>query len=109
MNIGEFEELVLLTVALIDGKAYGIGIINELEKQTGRTASIGAMQTVLKRMEEKGWLTSDFGEATKERGGKRKRYYNITSEGRNILSQKKEERNRLWKAIPKIGLSHETV
>jgi DNA-binding PadR family transcriptional regulator len=107
MNLGEFEEVVLLTVAVMNGKAYGIGIIDELEKRTNRTAAIGAIQTVLKRMEKKGLVASEFGEATMERGGKRKRYYKITTEGRNALSHKKEERDRFWKEVPKLSLSHE--
>jgi PadR family transcriptional regulator, regulatory protein PadR len=105
--MGEFEELILLIVAILDGKAYGIGIIQELEARSSRTAVIGAVQTVLKRLEDKGWVTSEFGEATKERGGKRKRYYTITSEGQKMLTQNKELRNRLWDAVPKIDLSYE--
>lgn len=107
--MGEFEELILLTVAIMNGKAYGIGIIEELEKRTGRSAAIGAVQTVLKRMEDKSWVTSDFGEATKERGGKRKRYYTITIEGQKILAKNREQRNSLWDAIPKLGWNYGTV
>ena len=109
MTLGEFEEIVLLTVAIMDGKAYGIGIIDELEKRTNRTTAIGAIQTVLKRMEDKGWVSSAFGEATRERGGKRKRYYNITQEGRKALAFKKKERDKLWNAAPTMSLSDETV
>ncbi|HMQ60850.1 MAG TPA: PadR family transcriptional regulator [Flavilitoribacter sp.] len=107
--MGEFEELVLLVVAVLCGKAYGIGIIEELEKRTGRSPAIGAIQTVLKRMENKGWVTSGFGEATHERGGKRKRYYTITAEGRKMLAQRKEQRNTLWNDIPKIGLNYGAI
>jgi len=107
--MGAFEELILLIVAILKGKAYGIGIIEELEKRTGRSAAIGAVQTVLKRMEDKGWLISEFGEATKERGGKRKRYYSITFEGQQILTQNREQRNRLWEAISKLDWNYETV
>ena len=107
--MGEFEELILLIVAIMNGKAYGIGIIEELEKRTGRSAAIGAVQTVLKRMEDKGWVTSQFGEATKERGGKRKRYYTITAKGKKIVAENREKRNSLWKAIPKLGLNYGSV
>lgn len=107
--MGEFEELILLTVAILDGKAYGIAIIEELEKRTGRSAAIGAVQTVLKRLEDKGWVASEFGEATKERGGKRKRYYTITVEGQQILAKNREQRNNLWNAIPKLGWNYGTV
>ena len=105
-SMGEFEELILLIVAIMNGRAYGIGIIEELEKRTGRSAAIGAVQTVLKRMEEKGWVTSEFGEATKERGGKRKHYYSITAKGKKILAENREKRNSLWEAIPKLGLNY---
>ena len=108
-SIGEFEELVLLTVAIMNGKAYGIAIIEELEKRTGRNPAMGAIQTVLKRIEEKGWVTSEFGEATKERGGKRKRFYNITASGQAVLTYSRDQRNNLWNAIPKIALNYGTI
>jgi PadR family transcriptional regulator PadR len=104
--MGEFEEMTLLIIAIMNGKAYGIGIVEELEKRTGRSAAIGAVQTVLKRMEDKGWVTSEFGEATKERGGKRKRYYNITAKGKKTLAENREKRNSLWEAIPNIGVNY---
>jgi PadR family transcriptional regulator, regulatory protein PadR len=107
--MGEFEELILLIVAVLNGKAYGNSIIEELEKRTDRSAAIGAIQTVLKRMEDKGWVQSDFGEATKERGGKRKRYYSITALGQKTLSQNREKRNNLWDAIPKLGWEYGIV
>lgn len=101
-HLGEFEEIVLLTVAILNGEAYGVGIINEIENRLQRKVSLGAMQTVLKRLEEKDLVKSEFGEATKTRGGKRKRLYEITTNGRHILSQAKAQRNSLWDAIPKI-------
>ena len=73
-RLGEFEEVVMLTVAILYGEAYGIAIIDEMEKRLKRKVSIGALQTVLRRLEQKGLLTSEFGEATSVRGGKRKRY-----------------------------------
>jgi PadR family transcriptional regulator, regulatory protein PadR len=108
-NIGEFEELVLLIVAIMDGNAYGIAIIEELQKRTGRTAAIGAIQTVLKRMENKNWVSSEFGEATKERGGKRKRYYSITAAGKKVLIFTNRQRNQLWDAIPKLKWNYGTI
>ncbi|MDX2284714.1 MAG: PadR family transcriptional regulator [Bacteroidia bacterium] len=107
MQMGAFEELVLYIVAILDGKAYGIGIIGELERRTGRPAAIGAVQTVLKRMEGKGWVTSAFGEATQARGGKAKRYYTITAQGRHALALNRELRERLWHAIPTTGWNYE--
>jgi DNA-binding PadR family transcriptional regulator len=104
-RLGEFEEIVMLTVAILHGEAYGIAIINEIEKRLKRNVSIGALQTVLRRLEKKGLLTSEFGEATRVRGGKRKRYFKVTRFGQKIVRQAKEERNALWNAIPELAFS----
>jgi len=102
-RLGEFEEVVLLTVAVLYKEAYGIAIIEEMEKRLNRRVSIGALQTVLRRLEDKGLLSSELGEATKIRGGKRKRYFAVTSYGKQVLEESKQQRMALWKAIPKIA------
>lgn len=102
-HLGEFEEVVLLTVAVLYTEAYGVAIIEEMEKRLNRKVSIGALQTVLRRLEEKGMLTSAFGEATKIRGGKRKRYFTVTQYGQQVLNESKEQRLALWNAIPVIA------
>ena len=102
-HLGEFEEIVLLTVAILDGDAYGVGIIEEIESRLGRRVSLGAIQTVLKRLEDKKLVRSAFGEATKVRGGKRKRFYTITPNGKQILRDTREQRLSLWNAIPKTA------
>jgi len=102
-HLGEFEEVVLLTVAVLYNEAYGVAIIDEMEKRLNRQVSIGALQTVLRRLENKGLLSSAFGEATKIRGGKRKRYFSLTQNGQRVLSETKDQRLALWKAIPKIA------
>jgi PadR family transcriptional regulator, regulatory protein PadR len=99
-TLGEFEEIILLTVAILNGKAYGVSLVEEMKSRIGRDASLGAIQVVLKRLEEKGLVSSEFGEATKVRGGKRKRYYTITSQGQAALTLAKEQRMSLWNAIP---------
>lgn len=101
-HLGEFEEIVMLTVAILQSEAYGIGIIDEMEERLGRKVSIGALQTVLRRLEKKGYLTSKFGEATKARGGKRKRYFSVTAYGKKVLTEVKEQRMGLWSAIPEF-------
>lgn len=104
-QLGEFEEIVLLTVAILYGEAYGIAIIEEMEKRLDRKVSIGALQTVLRRLEKKGYLTSEFGEATQVRGGKRKRFFNLTQYGRKVLEETKEQRLGLWNSIPEIAFN----
>lgn len=103
VNIGEFEEIVLLTVAILYGEAYGIAIIQEMESRLGRSVSMGAMQTTLRRLEEKELLRSEFGETTKMRGGKRKRYFFVTQAGQEAIRAAKDQRMALWNAIPDIA------
>jgi len=100
-HLGEFEEIVLLTIAILDGDAYAVSIINEIESRLERRVSLGAIQTVLKRLENKSLVTSEFGEATKVRGGKRKRLYEISAEGKRVLHESRAQRNGLYEAIPK--------
>lgn len=102
-QLGEFEEIVLLTVAILQDNAWGMSIIEEMEQRLNREVSIGALQTVLRRLEDKGFLTSELGEATKVRGGKRKRYFVLTAAGRIAITEAKEQRMSLWKAIPKTA------
>lgn len=102
-HLGEFEEIVMLTVTLLGEKAYGFGIIEEMKARMNRTVSIGAMQTVLKRLENKGYLQSEFGEATTARGGRRRKYYRMTNAGAIILKETKEQRMGLWNAIGQLN------
>ena len=98
-HLGELEEVVLLTVAVLFDSAYTIAIIDEMQERLNRKVSIGSLQTVLRRLENKGYLTSEFGEATKVRGGKRKKYFYLTNFGKRALEEKKNERMNLWNDI----------
>lgn len=102
-KLGEFEELVLLTVAALQQEAYGVEIKRELESRLKEKLSVGSIQSALKRMVDKGFLTSQLGEATQKRGGKRKRIYATTSHGRRVLEEMKDIRSALWSAIPKLA------
>ena len=103
-NLGEFEELVLLTIAALISEAYSVAICDDLEKRTGRVIKLGVVHAVLNRLEEKGLTKSKLGEATSARGGKRKRYYTITNTGRAALIKSKELRDQLWNVIPEFAL-----
>ncbi len=102
-QLGEFEEIVLLTVAILYDEAYGVAIRQEIESRLGRKVSVSALQTALRRMEKKGYLKSNFGEATAIRGGKRKRYFRVTKYGKMALEHSKDSRMKLWEAIPNIA------
>lgn len=99
-SLGEFEEVVLLTVAVLHGKAYGVAIKEEIGRRLKRNVSVGAMRTALRRLEDKGFLDSEFGEATAVRGGKRKRYHKVTPLGKRALDYVMDSRRKLWNAIP---------
>jgi DNA-binding PadR family transcriptional regulator len=95
--LGEFEELVLLTVASLGKAAYGVSVQDDIERSTGRSISIGALHSTITRLEEKGYLTSRLGEPTQERGGRRKRFFEVTAVGKDALHEVKDLRDSLWK------------
>ena len=99
-NLGEFEELVLLTIAALTSDAYSVAICDELGRRTGRKAKLGVVHAVLNRLEEKGLTKSKLGDATAVRGGKRKRYYTVTGGGKAALQRAREVREGLWQSIP---------
>ena len=101
--LGEFEEVVLLTVGVLYNQAYGVAIKDEIEKRLERKVSVGALQSALRRMEDKGYLMSRLGEKTNARGGKRKRFFIITAFGKKALEQTREVRNGLWSDIPDVA------
>lgn len=103
-KLGEFEELVLLTVAVLQEEAYGVEIKRELERRLKQRLSVGSIQSALKRMEEKGFLKSALGEATQKRGGKRKRIYTITRYAEKVLAELRDIRSRLWDAMPQLSV-----
>lgn len=104
-KLGEFEEIVLLTVGVLFDEAYGVVIKDEIEKRLERKVSVGALQSALRRMEEKGYLDSRFGDKSNERGGKRKRFFTMTAYGKKALQYTREVRNNLWDDIPDIALN----
>ncbi|KYG72353.1 PadR family transcriptional regulator [Roseivirga echinicomitans] len=102
-QLGEFEEIVLLTVGVLYGEAYGVAIKGEIETRLKRKVSVGALQSALRRMEKKGFLISELGETTSERGGKRKRYFKITALGKKAMDYNIETRLELRNLIPDIA------
>ena len=101
-RLGEFEELILTIVAVLNGDAYGNSIVTEIEAQLGRAVNLGGVHVTLYRLEDKGYIKSKVGGATSVRGGRRKRCYTITGNGLSLLKSIKEERQHLWKLIPQL-------
>jgi len=103
--LGEFEELILLTVAAIGSEAYAVSVKKEAQDISGRKINISAVHSALYRLEDKGYLSSEFGGATQQRGGKKKRIFQVTSAGFAALRAAKELREQLWEKIPQLSIS----
>lgn len=101
-SLGEFEELVLLSVGILFDDAYGLAILDELESKTGRNIMISSVHKTLVRLEDKGYVRSRLGGATNTRGGRDKRLYTLTPAGISVLKEMRELRNEMWKQIPRI-------
>jgi PadR family transcriptional regulator len=99
-RMGGFEELVLLTVAGLGDEAYGVSVQQRLEEESGAAISIGAVYTVLDRLEAKGYVRSKIGPATPQRGGRRKRMFQVTAAGIEALREMRRLRAQLWSFLP---------
>lgn len=102
-KIGDFEETILLLVGILDKDAYAFKIAEEFESQTQRAVSIGAVHSTLNRLGDKGFLTSEMGASTAERGGRRKRIYTITASGQRTLQESRDFKVALWNQFPALA------
>lgn len=99
-HLGEFEETVLLIVAVQHGQAYGMSITNVIEADLGRSVNMSSVHTALYRLEQKGFVKSEMGGASDQRGGRKKRIFSITSVGKEAILEAKEARQYLWGQMP---------
>ncbi len=104
-SIGELEELVLLTVGSLYDKAYAVNIVDEIRDNTQRILDVTAVHSVLRRLEKKGLVNSVMGQATAERGGRRKRMFTLTLAGRAVLDNIMVVRLELYQKLPKLSFS----
>jgi len=108
-QLGEFEEIVILTIGILYKEAYGVSIKKEIESRLARNVSMGALHTALVRLEDKGYIKSFNGETTEDRMGRPKKYFQITALGKKAMAYSKDTRNELWSAIPKVVLDAKIV
>lgn len=104
--LGEFEELVLTMVGILQEEAYGNAIVTEIRSRVGREANLSAVHVTLYRLEDKGLVKSVMGGATSTRGGRRKRIFQVTNAGLATLRSMKEARMDLWKLIPQLKFNY---
>ena len=101
-GLGEFEHLVLLAIARLGADAYGVPIVDELERQTGRRVSRASVYVALKRLEKKGLIASMLGEPTPERGGRAKRFFQISPAAERRLQDARAALLKMWDGLPAV-------
>ncbi|HUQ83842.1 MAG TPA: PadR family transcriptional regulator [Gemmatimonadaceae bacterium] len=103
-GLGEFEQLVLLAIAHLQGEAYGIPIVEEIERRTGRSVARAAVYVTLRRLEEKGFVSAWMSDPTPERGGKARRYVKLTPDGARALRDARQVAERMWQGLDPTSL-----
>lgn len=104
-SIGVMEELVLLTVGSLHQGAYALTILEEINEKAVKNLDVTTIHSVLRRLDKKGYVTSEMGGATAERGGRRKRFFQLTAAGKKVLDQNMSLRMELYAKIPKFTFS----
>lgn len=102
IQLGNLEETILLLVMIMEEEAYGYAVSKEYKRQNNKEISISAVHTVLSRLEKKGYIQSEMGGATDDRGGRRKRIFKTTNAGVRAIKELKEHRTKLWAQLPQI-------
>ena len=102
-SLGEFEQLVLLAILRLQGEAYGVPIVDEIERRTGRTVSRAAVYVTLRRLEQKGLLSSWMSEPTRERGGKARRCVRVEPEAVRLLRESRRALEGMWEGLDPVG------
>jgi PadR family transcriptional regulator PadR len=97
--LGEFEQIVLLAILRLGDNSYGVPIRHEIESRTARSLTVGALYSTLERLEEKGYVTSRYGDPTPERGGRSRRYFKIRPLGLRVLRESREELAAMWEGL----------
>jgi PadR family transcriptional regulator PadR len=100
--LGEFELMLLLAIIHLGEGAYGVPICREIERHRGKEVAVGSVYAALERLEAKGLVSSTLGDPTPERGGKAKRFFQITKQGLRQVHETRRVLTRLWQAIPDL-------
>jgi DNA-binding PadR family transcriptional regulator len=101
--LGEFEHIVILALLRLADRAYGVTVRQEIEARTGREVSIGAIYATLERLEAKGYVKSQFGEPTPERGGRSKRFFHVTAKGISAVNRTHRALQKMMQGLDVVG------
>lgn len=97
--LGEFEQMVLLAILQLEGDVYGVPVVDEIERRTGRSVSRSAVYVTLRRLEQKGLVSSWMSDPTPERGGKPRRCVKVEPEGLRLLRESRRAMDGMWKGL----------
>ena len=106
ISLGEFEQVVLLTILRLGDEAYGVSIRKEIAARTDREPSPGALYTTLDRLEERGLVTSSLGDPTPQRGGRAKRFFKVSAKGAEAVARVQRGYRRLLEGVRLPGGLH---
>lgn len=102
-HLSDFELIAMLVLLRLGEDAYGVPIAREIEEQTKREVKLGSVYATLERLQEKGFVVSELGEPTPERGGRAKRYFRVTKQGMREVRETRQILIRLWQGVPELG------
>ena len=97
--LGEFEQMVVAAILRLGDEAYGVSIIEDIAVHTGRDVRSGALSLTLDRMERKGLVTSSLGDPSEGRGGRARRYIQVTPEGRALARESRDAMLSMWRDL----------
>ncbi len=100
--VGEFEQMVLLAILRLGDQAYAVPIREEIERRANRSVARGALYTTLERLEAKGFLTSRMSDPSPVRGGRSRRYFDVSAAGVCSVQQSKEAMVSLWEGLDSV-------
>jgi PadR family transcriptional regulator PadR len=100
--LGNFELIVMLALLRLGEDAYGVPISREIEDRTGREVALGSVYAALERLEDKGLVSSKLGEPTAARGGRAKRYFQLTTRGLREVREMQRTLKKLWQGLPQL-------
>lgn len=105
-TLGEFEQIVVLAILRLGEQAYGANVREVIATRTNRRPSAGALYTTLDRLEEKGLVTSQFGDPTPQRGGRAKRFFKVSADGIQVVARAQRSYQRLLQGLKLPGVAH---
>jgi len=103
-HLWDFELMVMLALLRLGEGAYGVSISREIEERSGRAVALGSVYATLERLEQRGFVTSELGEPTLERGGRAKRHFRVTGKGLRIVRERRTLM-KLWQGLPELSFA----